>query len=328
VYAVRVAGVAGLAQHPTQPDTTFLDELAGRIRVIACLDDAPIVFSGALFPQFQGRNLVLDRVRKRAGVGANDDVFVVFGPEDDVRTAADEIRLRFADATVGVPKETRQALVGGYTTFERILPGPDRMYPDTDSPPTRVTDARVAAIKSGLKPAPWARFERYGAWGVPEETSQFLIRRGGADILDAVVARTGVDALTAAVMIGQRAKALARAGIPVQRLGPDEWVDVFDLYTGGRIPREAVPVVAGRMAKDGLGAAEAAAAERIALVGRETWQRDLEGLGLQGYLAGRTDSGDKRLRFLAGRAMARLKGRAPAKDVAAYLAGTLEEIAR
>ena len=154
VFAVRAAGVAGLAQYPTQPDTTFLDELAGRIRVIACLDDAPIVFSGALFPQFQGRNLVLDRVRKRAGVGANDDVFIVFGPEGDVRTAAEEIRLRFADATVGVPKETRQALVGGYTTFERILPGPDRMYPDTDSPPTRVTDARVAAIKAGLKPAP------------------------------------------------------------------------------------------------------------------------------------------------------------------------------
>ncbi len=106
---------------------------------------------------------MLERVRKRAGVGANDDFFIVFGPEEDCRTAAEEIRLRFADATVGVPKETRQALVGGYTTFERILPGPDRMYPDTDSPPTRVTDERVAAIKAGLKPAPWERIERYMA---------------------------------------------------------------------------------------------------------------------------------------------------------------------
>ena len=190
------------------------------------------------------------------------------------------------------------------------------------------TESRVASIKAGLKPPPWARFERYGSWGVPEETTRFLIRRGGADILDAVVAKTGVDALTAAVMIGQRAKALARAGIPVQRLGPGEWVDVFDLYTGGRIPREAVPVVASRMAKDGLRAADAAAAERIALVGRETWQHELDGLGLDGYLAGRTDGRDKRLRFLAGRAMKQLRGRAPARDVAAYLAGRLEEIAR
>jgi glutamyl-tRNA(Gln) amidotransferase subunit E len=328
VHAARVAGVAGLAQHPTQPDTTFLDELAGRIRVIACLDEAPIVFSGALFPQFQGRNLVLDRVRKRAGVGANDDVFIVFGPEEDVRTAADEIRLRFADATVGVPKETRQALVGGYTTFERILPGPDRMYPDTDSPPTRVTETRVAGIKAGLKPAPWARFARYGAWGVPEETTQYLIRRGGANSVDAAVERTGVDGRTAAIIIGQRAKALARAGVPMQRLGPAEWVEVFDLYAGGRIPREAVPLVAGRMAKDGLRAADAAAAERIAPVGREQWQRQLEGLSMAGYLAGRGDGAARRLRFLAGHAMQQLRGRAPAKDVAAWLAARIEEMAQ
>ncbi len=328
VFAVRVAGVTGLAQHPMQPDTTFLDELAGRIRVIACLDEVPILFSGAQFPQFQGRNQVLDRVRRRANVGANDDVFIVFGPEEDVRTAAEEIRLRFADATVGVPKETRQALAGGYTTFERILPGPDRMYPDTDSPPTSVTEARVAAIKARLRPAPWTRFARYGSWRVPEETSQFLIRRGGAEILDAVVEKTGVDGLTAAIQIGQRARALKRAGIPVERLGAVEWVQVFDLYTSGLIPREAIPVVATRMAKDGLSAAAAASAEGIALVGREAWQSALGSLSMDEYRPRPVDSAGKRLRFLAGRAMERLKGKAPAKDVAAYLSQKIEEIAR
>jgi glutamyl-tRNA(Gln) amidotransferase subunit E len=328
VFAVRVPGVAGLAQHPTQPDTTFLDELSGRIRVIACLDEVPVVFSGAVFPEFQGRNQVLDRTRRRAGVGAHDEVFIVFGPEQDVRTAAEEIRLRFVDATAGVPKETRQALAGGYTTFERILPGPDRMYPDTDSPPTRVTEDRVEAIRARLKPAPWARFDRYGGWRVPEETTEFLIRRGGADIVDAVVEKTGVDGLTAAIQIGQRAKALARAGVPVERLGTAEWVDVFDLYTSGHIAREAIPVVATRMAKDGLGAAAAAAAEGIGLVDRDTWEQDAGFPSMDAYRPGRNDSASKRLRFLAGRAVRQLRGRAPAHEVAAWLARQLEEAAR
>ena len=328
VFAVNVRGVAGLAQHPTQPDTTFLDELAGRIRVIACLDEAPIVFSGAQFPQFPSRNLVLDRVRKRSGAGAKDEVFIVFGPEGDVRTAADEIRLRFADATVGVPKETRQALVGGYTTFERILPGPDRMYPDTDSPPTRVTEARVEAIKAQLKPPPWERIGRYMSWRVPEETCQFLIRRGGAEIVDAAVARTGVDGLVAAIQIGQQAKALKRAGIPIERLGVAEWVQVFDLFTAGTIPVEAIPVVATRMAKDGLSAEGAAAAEGIALVSRGVWQDEVNRLALEAGLSDSIDAGDKRLRFLAGRANERLRGRAPAKDVAAYLREQIEESGR
>ncbi|MGE5200293.1 MAG: hypothetical protein ACM3H9_11675, partial [Rhodospirillaceae bacterium] len=69
-------------------------------------------------------------------------------------------------------------------------------------------------------------------------------------------------------------------------------------------------------------------AEGIALVGRETWQRDLDGLSMDGYLPRHGDGQGKRLRFLAGRAMTRLRGRAPAKDVAAWLADRLEEIAR
>ena len=43
----------------------------------------------------------------------------------------------------GIPNETRQPFEDGSTDFERILPGPDRMYPDTDSPPSRVTRERV-----------------------------------------------------------------------------------------------------------------------------------------------------------------------------------------
>ncbi len=326
VLAVKVDGVAGLANHPTQPDTTFLDELSGRIRVIACLDQPPIVFTGARMPEFPGRYGMLERLRRRVRLGEQDDFFMVFGGEEDVRTAAEEIRLRFCDATMGVPKETRQALVGGFTTFERILPGPDRMYPDTDSPPTRVTEARVAGIKASLRPAPWTRIERYMSWRVPEETCHYLIRRGGAEILDAVVDKTGVDGLTAAIAIGQRARALARAGIPIERLGAAEWVQVFDLLASGRIPREAVASVATRMATDALSAERAAEAEGIALLGRERWTPEVDGLTLAGYHRGQGDTADKRIRFLAGRAVGLLRGRAPAKDVADYVARTREEI--
>ena len=319
VFAVKAFGLAGLAQWATQPDTTFLDELSGRIRVIACLDQPPIVLSSAVLPQFPEKHRVVERLRRRVKPGDTDDYFLVFGPEEDCRTAANEIRIRFGDATQGVPKETRQALTGGFTTFERILPGPDRMYPDTDSPPTRITAERVAEIRARLQPAPWERFRRYGSWRVPEETTAFLIRRGGAEIVDAVVEKTGVDGLVAAIEIGQRAKALRRAGVPVERLGAAERVSVFDLLAGGRIAREAIPVIATRMAKDGLTAADAAAAEDIAIVERGRWLPELDHLSMDGYLREKGDSPDKQLRFLAGKAMAALKGRAPARDVAEAL---------
>ncbi|HWR35022.1 MAG TPA: Glu-tRNA(Gln) amidotransferase subunit GatE [Clostridia bacterium] len=327
VMGVRVAGVRGIAQHMTQPNTMFLDELAGRIRVIACLDEMPIVIGGGNLPQFPNGRRTDDRLRKRLQVGAHDDYFLVWGPEEDCRTAIQEIKLRFGDATQGVPKETRQSLPGGFTTFERILPGPDRMYPDTDSPPTTITGARVEELRRRLRPKPWERIDRYSAWRVPQETTEYLIRRGGAEVVDAVVEKTGVDGLVAAIEIGQRGKALRRAGVPVQKLGTHEWVEIFDLYTDGRIPREAIRNVAAKMALEpGLDASRACEAAGINLRGEDEWTKMLEPLTMEGFTANGDDSAAKRLRFLAGRAMRMVNGKAPAKDVAQFLRQQVEEV--
>ena len=326
VYAVKIEGVADLAQHPTQPDATFLDELRGRVRVIACLDEAPIVLSRATMPEFPDKHGVLERLRKRVRPGDRDDYFIVFGPEDDCHTAANEIRLRFGDATRGVPKETRQALVGGFTTFERILPGPDRMYPDTDSPPTRITQERIAAARSRLRPPPWDRIARYMSWRVPEETAHYLIRRGGAEIVDAVVEKTGVDGLLAGIVVGQQYRALKRSGVPVQRLGTAEWIQLFDRVTDGHIPREAIPAVAARMAQDQLTADGACAALGIALQERDAWIKEADQVSFDGY--GRDNQADdqqRRARFLVGRAVRMLKGKAPAAEVAAFIKTKLHE---
>jgi glutamyl-tRNA(Gln) amidotransferase subunit E len=329
VAAVKVSGVRGLAEYPTQPSTTFLDELSGRIRVIACLDAPPIVLGSAQMPSLRNGRRLSEKVSRRIQLGERDDFFIVSGPEEDCRTAADEIRIRFGDATEGVPKETRQSLAGGFTTFERILPGADRMYPDTDSPPTRVTEDRVAECRARLGKAPWERLERYTNWRVPVETTAYLIRRGAAETIDAVVEKTGVDGLVAAVEIGQVAKSLKRAGVPIDKLTTDQWVEIFDLHTDGKLPRECIREVAGAMAlTGGMEAAKACEALGIDLKNEAEWKPVASNLGMDGYIAGKGDSQQKRLRFLAGKAMEKLKRKAPAKDVAAFLQAQLQEVSR
>ncbi len=41
VQAIRLHGFKGILPWPTQPDTSFADEVSGRVRVIACLDRMP-----------------------------------------------------------------------------------------------------------------------------------------------------------------------------------------------------------------------------------------------------------------------------------------------
>ena len=74
-------------------------------------------------------------------------------------------------------------------------------------------------------------------------------------------------------------------------------------------------------------ASDAAAAERIALAPRDQWLSKLDGLSMDGYYE-KGDTPDKRLRFLAGKAVDALKGRAPAKDVVAELRNAAQEEVR
>ncbi|MCB1282441.1 MAG: hypothetical protein KDB18_13045, partial [Salinibacterium sp.] len=131
VRAIRLNRMKGLLAHPTQPDRDFGDELRGRVRVIAGLDQAPILIHDDDWPSHRGADRELQAIRERLGCQPEDAVVLVWGPQDDTLTAREEITKRVVEATLGVPPETRQPFEDGHTDFERILPGPDRMYPDT-----------------------------------------------------------------------------------------------------------------------------------------------------------------------------------------------------
>jgi glutamyl-tRNA(Gln) amidotransferase subunit E len=227
VRAARLKGLAGTLIWPTQPDLSFSAELAGRVRVIAGLDRQPILFHSEKWPDYQGSLRELRRVRSRLACGTEEPVVIVWGSEEDTLTAIEEIRLRYVDAIDGVPNETRQPFVDGSTDFERILPGPDRMYPDTDSPPTRVTRDRVERLRIELPDTPWERQERYGAAGVPRDTINYLIRRGGALLVDRVVAKCGADLRWACFLFGERLKGLRRAGMAVDQVSLERWCELF-----------------------------------------------------------------------------------------------------
>ena len=137
VRGVRLPGMVGTLSRPCQPELTFAHEIAGRVRVIATLDQAPVLLHSDAWPDYPGSVDELSRMRKALKCEADDALVVIRGATEDTITAAREIQLRYADAVEGIPHETRQPLEGGHTDFERILPGPDRMYPDTDSPPQR-----------------------------------------------------------------------------------------------------------------------------------------------------------------------------------------------
>ena len=227
VRAIRLPGLAGTVGRACQPGRTFAHELAGRVRVIATLDQPPILVHSDDWPDYPGAADELDEIRQAASCDSDDALVVVWGVEADTVTAAQEVRLRFADATEGIPHETRQALDDGGTDFERILPGPDRMYPDTDSPAQLVTRQRVRRLQADLPEPPWQREARYGAARVSTETIHFLIRRGGARFVDRVTEESGFDLRRACLFFGEEVKGLRRSGLAVDKITESRWCELF-----------------------------------------------------------------------------------------------------
>jgi glutamyl-tRNA(Gln) amidotransferase subunit E len=172
IKAIKLHGFAGIMSHLTQPGKYFADELAGRVKVIACLDTEPNM-TVSDFPEAAGF-MASDWsvIKKECGCKHTDAVAVVWGPEEDVNTALSEIKIRAVEATRGVPQETRQALKDDVTGFERILPGPDRMYPDTDSPPVKVTEELLSRLRSELAPSAYQVGERWKELGISDEIAR------------------------------------------------------------------------------------------------------------------------------------------------------------
>jgi len=190
VLAVPLPGFEGLISAHTQPRTTLLKEFSDRIRVIACIDDLPnVACSTQDAPTFSGGEW--DKVTKACGVEPTVPVLVVWGRQSDVETAAKEIVIRARDCVEGVPSETRQALDDGTNGFERILPGADRMYPDTDLPPIRITDERLEQIFGNLTERPWERKQRLQDLGVGEELAGRMSRHQAYDLFLELHAKLG-----------------------------------------------------------------------------------------------------------------------------------------
>ncbi len=324
VRAVRLPGLAGSLSWPTQPDHDFAHELAGRVRVIACLDQQPILLSSERWPDYAGAVQEMKRIKRRMRCSPDDALIVVWGARDDTLTAVEEVRLRYVDAIDGIPNETRQPFEDGSTDFERILPGPDRMYPDTDSPPQAITRERVDRLRKGLPPPPWEREARYAAAGVARSTIHYLVRRGGARLVDMVAEHDPARLRRACFLFGERVKGLQRAGVAVDTIPPERWCELFEqaearpeVWQAWRRMIEAVAADPQRSVRDSL---------RSAGFDEPTngWRERVAEL-TRGALPDHADgTRDQHRRFVLGRAMDELRGRISAADVAAELQRCLE----
>jgi len=228
--AVKLPGFSGLLKREIQQGRTFADEFSGRLKVIACLDKMPNM-TVSESPYLHIAEGCWRELGKELDASDNDVIILTWGPKEDVITAMNEIVIRAEEAFDGVPNETRQRLSDNTTGFERILPGPDRMYPDTDSPPVALSSCMISELERNLPGRAWEYEAQWAKLGVPEAISKKAVVTPLVKLFDRLVQNNTVNPSKMFAIL----KNAYGANKSVIDFNADIIADMFDAECKGRI---------------------------------------------------------------------------------------------
>jgi len=200
LIAVNLPGFHGILSHFTQPGKCFANEISDRLKVIACIEKPNMSHSESI--DNDTNHVDFEKVRKWLGAGDNDAQIVFWGPEADIKTALETISERCLMAFDMVPRETRKALPDGTTIFERVLPGADRMYPDTDSAPIPLTEEYINSLGQKLPVPVSTRISQMKEWGIPSDTYHYLLKKNLVPLIERIADDLGFKHKLVGIFLG------------------------------------------------------------------------------------------------------------------------------
>lgn len=202
--AINLPGFKNIISHFTQPGKCFADELSDRLKVIACIEKPNMVTTGDLHFYMEEKDR--KTLQKLFDAKENDAQIVLWSPLEDIDTAIETIEERCRIAFQEIPRETRKSFPDGTTIFERVLPGPDRMYPDTDSPPIPLEDEYIEKLTQRVPSEVSDRFKQMKKWGIPEDTYFYILKNNLYPDIERIVNEFGYSPVFTGTFFGHTLK--------------------------------------------------------------------------------------------------------------------------
>jgi len=242
--AINLPAFGGILSFFTQPEKSFANELSDRLKVIACIEKPHMIHSEpwdrdeptdvpadcraerSFSRILNGHVSDFSPIKKLFKAGDQDAQLVIWGPVADIATALDTIDERCRLAFERVPNETRKSFSDGTTVFERVLPGPDRMYPDTDSAPIPIEEAQIQAIRQGLPREVVECYRQMVAWGIPEDAFRYILKRNLFPLIEKIVKDFNQPPRFTGTLIGQHLKYIEGQVVPS---APFDYRRIFEL---------------------------------------------------------------------------------------------------
>jgi len=225
IIAVNLPNFKGILSHFTQPGKIFANEISDRLKVIACLEKPNMVHSEELEPKIVKDNFV--KIQGLLNAGENDAQIIFWSPEEDISTALETIEERCLMAFEGIPQETRKSFPDGTTIFERVLPGADRMYPDTDSAPIPLENSYIDQLGENIPTEVIDRYKQLKKWSIPEDTFTFIFRKNLFPLIEDIINDLKINPTFIGTFIGHRLKFIEGHYTSADKF---EYTKIYDLF--------------------------------------------------------------------------------------------------
>jgi glutamyl-tRNA(Gln) amidotransferase subunit E len=128
----------------------------------------------------------------------------------------------------GVPRETRKTFQDGTTVFERVLPGPDRMYPDTDSAPIPLDKEYIENKRKDLPEEVINQYEQLKQWEIPEDTYNYIFRNNLFPLIKKITQNLHINPKFVGTVIGHNLKYVEGHYKKDEKFKYDKIYDLFE----------------------------------------------------------------------------------------------------
>ncbi|MCX8200270.1 MAG: Glu-tRNA(Gln) amidotransferase subunit GatE, partial [Candidatus Micrarchaeota archaeon] len=234
VIGILLPGMKGLLGYELYENRRYGTELADYARTFG--------FGGMIHgdEDFSKYGVDKDAVERELKVGLRSSYAILIGKFDEKMRLAFESIVERAYMKK-IPAETRKALKNGESQYMRPMPTGARMYPETDVEPIIVGPQLLDECKKYIPRDPQDVLRELERQTNKELAANLLHSTRLGAYQKAV--EMGADPKVAAVAFVNTIKALAREGLPVDRLDDDKIIDVLTRQAKGEITKKGVEEV-------------------------------------------------------------------------------------
>ncbi|MFW9965945.1 MAG: Glu-tRNA(Gln) amidotransferase subunit GatE [Candidatus Thorarchaeota archaeon] len=248
VFAVKLPGFAGQVGRELQPDrrlgTEFSDyaKFWGRVGGIFHTDE---------LPRYGITDAEVSNLRKHVGASDRDAVVIVAASKDRCIDALQAVLGRAREAVKGVPTETRTPLPDGTTKYARPRPGAERMYPETDVRPVKITDSWLERIKKAMPETLAKKEQRYvKELGLSMDLARQMTNSLNVDLFEFILDELKISPTLVAVTLENTLVSMHRDGIPTENIADTKLLEIFKAVTKNEMSSEALPEIIAYVANN------------------------------------------------------------------------------